>query len=458
MPTDDRGVMRPAAARGPSDGTTDTSVGDAARAADVPVVGSADAGAVATPLPSRGRLATTFAALRHRNYRLWFVGQTVSILGSWMQTTAQGYLVYELTHSTTYLGFVGFAAGVPSWLFTLWGGVVADRVSRRLLLMVTQSAMMLLAFALAALTFADLVRPWHIVGLALGLGVANAFDAPARQAFVVELVDRGDLTNAIALNSTMFNIGTTIGPASAGLVYAALGPAWCFGINGLSFIAVITALGAMRLVAPTRPATRGSAGRELADGLRFTLGHRVIRTLILGVGMTTVCGLAALMTLMPAWATTVLGGDARTNGLLLSARGLGSLIGAMMVASVGAAIVRGRWNLVGSLVTPVALVVFAQLHSLPASAVALVISGWAFMVYFNTSNALVQMHVPDALRGRVMGIYSLAFFGLIPVGALLAGALAAVVGPAWTIVGDAVVLLGWVVFTRLRVPEIAALR
>ena len=173
--------------------------------------------------------------------------------------------------------------------------------------------------------------------------------------------------------------------------------------------------------------------------------------------MTSVFGLA-LMTLMPAWATTVLGGDARTNGLLLSARGLGSLIGAIMVASFGEAIARGRWNLLGSLVTPVVLVVFAQLHWLPASLAALALAGWAFMVFFNTSNALVQMHVPDQLRGRVMGIYTLSFFGLMPVGALLAGTLAAHVGPAWTIAGDAVVLLGWVVFTRLRVPEIAALR
>src|SRR5262245_9039549 len=179
------------------------------------------------------KLSQTFSAFRYRNYRLWFAGQLVSLVGTWMQTTAQGFLVFELTHSPAYLGYVGFAAGVPSWLFMLYGGVIADRVSRRNLLLMTQTGMVILAFILAALTFSGWVQPWHIIVLALGLGVANAFDAPARQAFVVEMVDREDLTNAIALNSSMFNLATVVGPAVSGLVYAWLGPAWCFTINGL---------------------------------------------------------------------------------------------------------------------------------------------------------------------------------------------------------------------------------
>jgi MFS family permease len=180
-------------------------------------------------------LNRTFAALQHRNYRLWFVGQLVSMVGTWMQSTAQGYLVFELTRSPAYLGYVGFAAGVPSWLFMLYGGVVADRMSRRNLLLITQTVMMILAFGLAGLTFSGLIQPWHLILLAFGLGVANAFDAPARQAFVLEMVSREDLTNAIALNSTMFNLATVIGPAVAGVAYAILGPAWCFTLNGLSF-------------------------------------------------------------------------------------------------------------------------------------------------------------------------------------------------------------------------------
>src|SRR5262245_21500880 len=193
----------------------------------------------------------TFAALRHRNYRLWFQGHLVSLVGTWMQVTAQGFLVFQLTHSTAYLGYVGFAAGVPSLLFMLFGGVIADRVARRKLLLITQSTMMLLAFLLAALTFAQLVQPWHIILLALALGTANAFDAPAAQAFVLELVDRQDLTNAIALNSTLFNLATVVGPTVAGLTYAAVGPGWCFTLNGLSFIATIMALSRMQLPAHT---------------------------------------------------------------------------------------------------------------------------------------------------------------------------------------------------------------
>ena len=189
----------------------------------------------------------TFTALKYPNYKLWFWGQMTSLFGTWMQITALSYLTFELTHSPAYLGYVGFANGIPTWLFMLYAGVVADRMSRRRLMIITQTAMMILAFILAALSFLGHIQPWHIVLLAFGLGVANAFDAPARQAFVVELVEREDLGNAIALNSTMFNLGAAIGPAIAGVVYAALGPGWCFTINGASFIAVISALLMMRL-------------------------------------------------------------------------------------------------------------------------------------------------------------------------------------------------------------------
>src|SRR5271157_4058592 len=204
-----------------------------------------------SPTPSRpaevpaqnesARWRRTFMALKYPNYRLWFRGQMVSLFGTWMQTTAQGFLVYELTHSPRYLGYVGFAAGAPTWLLTLYGGVVADRIPRRMLLIITQSCMMVLAFILAALWFLHVVQPWHIMVLAFLLGVANSFDAPARQAFVSELVPREDLTNAIALNATMFNTATAVGPAVAGATYALFGAGWCFTINGLSFIAVLTA-------------------------------------------------------------------------------------------------------------------------------------------------------------------------------------------------------------------------
>src|ERR687885_66355 len=231
------------------------------------------------PLPPNA-WARTFAALRHPNYRLWFMGQLVSLVGTWMQITAQSFLVFQLTHSTAYLGFVGFANGLPSWLFMLYGGVVADRVARRTLLLLTQSTMLLLAAVLAVLAFTGVVQPWHVVLLAFALGTANAFDAPAAQAFVFELVDRDDVTNAIALNASQFNLATVVGPTVAGLTYAAFGAAWCFALNGVSFLAVIVALVLMKLPARTIAPRTQSAFAQLSEGIRYTLSHPLLRTLI----------------------------------------------------------------------------------------------------------------------------------------------------------------------------------
>ena len=294
-------------------------------------------------------LNNTFASLHSRNYRLWFVGQLISLAGTWMQTTAQGYLVFELTKSPAFLGYVGFAAGLPAWVFTLYGGVVADRFSRRNVLVAAQSALMVLAFVLAWLVYTGQVQPWQIIAIALAGGVANAFDAPARQAFVVDMVERRDLTNAIALNSTMFNAAAVIGPALAGVVYAVFGPVWCFTINGLSYVAVIVALLLMKLKPVVAKPSLTSTGTQLKEGLRYTASQGLIRTLILNMGVISLFGMS-LMTLLPAWSVQVLGGDVRTNGLLLSARGLGALSGALMVAALGRRPVRGKIWTTGSFV------------------------------------------------------------------------------------------------------------
>ncbi len=225
--------------------------------------------------------------------------------------------------------------GVPTLLFTLFGGVIADRLPRRKLLVITQAAMMILAFILAALTFTNTVLPWHILVLAFLLGVANAFDAPARTSFVLELVDRETMTNAIALNSTMFNIATVVGPSVAGLTYAAIGPAWCFTLNGLSFIAVIIALLLMRIKLEPRPARHAPALAELGEGIRYVLRNRMILSLIVAVGIVSIFGIG-MMNLLPAWAVDVMHGDVTTNGWLVSARGFGSLISALMLAYWGA--------------------------------------------------------------------------------------------------------------------------
>jgi MFS family permease len=400
--------------------------------------------------------AGTFAALGHPNYRLWFTGQMISLFGTWMQSTAQGYLVFQLTHSSAYLGYVGFAAGIPVWMFTLLGGVLADRLPRRRLLMLTQSYMMLLALALAALTFTGWVRPWHIVVLAFLLGAGNAFDAPARQAFVLELVDRRTLGNAIALNSAMFNTAIAIGPALGGLAYAAFGPGWCFTLNALSFLAVIGALAVMRLSPQPVPESGGSAVRELRQGILYVAGHAQIRLLLLIVAVTSLFGMS-FATLMPAWAVRILHGDARTNGLLLSARGVGALAGALFLASVAGTPARGKALAAGLAAFPAVLLAFSFFRSLAPALALLVCVGIASILVYNTANALVQTLADDPLRGRVMGLYSLCVLGLMPVGALLGGTVAEWIGEPGALMLSAGVMLACALVVWLRLPGLRRL-
>ncbi|MCX6122755.1 MAG: MFS transporter [Ignavibacteriales bacterium] len=371
----------------------------------------------------------TFAALKHRNYRFWFWGQMVSLFGTWMQTTAQGFLIYQVTHSSAYLGYVGFAYGVPSWFFMLYGGVVADRVSRRKLLIITQSIMMILAFVLSALVFTDTVRAWHILVLAFGLGLANAFDAPARQAFVSELVDREDLTNAVALNATMFNTALVIGPALAGIIYAAFGPGWCFAVNGISFIAVIIALTSMHLLPPAETSQHSSTLSALKEGINYVRHQPTILALIGLVATTSIFGMS-LGTLLPAWSVKILHGNAATNGLLFSARGVGSLFGALTIATLGRSHIRGKFITFGSLCFPVFIIFFALTYWLPLSLLFMVFVGIAMIFVVNFSNATIQTIVPDSLRGRVMGVYTTVFMGSMPLGALLLGTIAEHAGEA----------------------------
>jgi MFS family permease len=383
-------------------------------------------------------LAAAFAALKYRNFRLWFIGQSISLAGVWMQMTAQGYLIYELTHSTEYLGYVGFAAGAPSLLLILYGGVVSDRMSRRTLLILTQCGAMAAALVLAGLCFAGVIRPWHILVIAGFAGVINAFDAPARQAFVRELVNHGDMSNAIALNSALFTGAMAVGPALAGIVYVKGGPAWCFAVNGLSYVGVIAALVAMRGVAAPERRPRVSSLDAVVQGLRYVAAHPVIRVMIVIVGVTSLLGISFL-TLVPAWAKDILGGDAQTNGWLQSARGVGSLLGALMVAALGQRVLKGRLVLAGTLVFPAFLVVFAIVRALPLSLLAILGVGWGFMVSLNALNTLIQTHVADELRGRVMGLYGLVFYGAMPVGSLIVGHLAAATGAPLTVLATGVV-------------------
>lgn len=399
----------------------------------------------------------TFASLQYRNYRLWFWGQMVSMFGTWMQITAQGFLVYQLTHSPAYLGYVGFASGIPTWLFMMYGGVVADRMPRRNILVVTQASMMILAFILAFLTFTGAVQAWHIVLFAFMLGVANAFDAPSRQAFVLELVKREDLTNAIALNSTLFNSATAVGPAVAGITYAIFGPAWCFMINAISFLGVIAALLRMKLNVPVRKGKNGkSTLDELKEGIKYTIHHKEIRTIIMLVAVISVFGIS-YVTLIPAWAVKILGGDATTNGYLQSARGFGALMSALAIASLGRFQFKGKLLTLGSIMFPSLLILFSFMRWLPLSLLVLVGVGSSLILVFNLANALVQTLVIDHLRGRVMGVYTASFFGLMPIGALIMGTLAEHFGSMAAVITGAIIAIATAILISFFVPSVKRL-
>jgi MFS family permease len=398
----------------------------------------------------RGR---TFAALTYPNYRLWFYGQMTSLFGTWMQSTAQGYLIYQLTGSEAYLGYVGFASGAATWLFTLYGGVIADRISRRTLLIITQILSMLLAFVLSVLAFTHVVAPWHIIVLSFLLGTVNAFDAPARQSFVLEMVERPVLVNAIALNSTMFNTAMVVGPAIGGIAYALFGPGWCFAINGVSFIAVIAALGAMKLAPRAAVARTTGAVADIRAGMRAVVGDKRILGIVLLMGAMSLFGMS-FATLIPAWAVQVLKGDATTNGFLQSARGIGALGAALFIATYAHKLRRGRVLSFGSLVFPLLLALFSFTRGLALSLILLVVVGAANIMVNNLANSVVQTLTPDALRGRVMSIYMFSFFGFMPIGALLAGVAATAIGVPFTVIIGAAGTLVCAVAVFLAVPSL----
>ena len=407
-------------------------------------------------LPRRFSLQNTFASLKYPNYRLWFAGQLVSLVGTWAQSAAQGYLIYELTKSPAYLGYVSFASGLPTWIFTLYAGAIADRVSRRTLMVITQSGMMILAIILAWLTFTGAIEWWHILILAFLLGVCNAFDAPARQAFVLEMVEREDLTNAIALNSTMFNLAMVMGPAFGGLIYAWVGPGWCFTINALSFLAVIIALLLMKLKPFVPVKSTRSTFSDTREGLKYVVHHPSVKILIFSLFVITILGLG-VAALLPAWSVEVLGGNAATNGFLMTARGVGSLISALIIATLGHFRFRGKLWTVNSLILPISMVVFAFMQWMVPSLLTMAVMGFAFMMIVNLSNSMVQTRIADEMRGRVMGVYTFFFFGAMPIGSLLSGWAAEIIGEPLTVMISGLILLLFGVWMVWRRPDIRAL-
>ena len=380
----------------------------------------------------------TFAALKHRNFRLFFVGQLISLTGSWIQNTAQGWLVYQLTGSKVLLGTVAAVGSLPMLLLSVWGGSVADRHPKRTVVLLTQTGMMLTAFVFAALVGSGRIQPWHILGLAAAGGVAMAFDMPARHAFMVEMTNREDLMNAVSLNSSIVNGTRVVGPAVAGLLMAQVGMTWCFLLNGLSFIAVIAGLLMMRLPRFVPPAEPASTARHVLEGFTYVAGHRRVRILLLLFGVVVVFGWSYSI-LLPAYATDILQLGESGYGALLSANGCGALLGALTVATYGNR-VRPRLLILGGLwLFSAMLVLLAVVRWFPLVLACMVVGGWGMLLYFSTTNTLIQTHVSDEMRGRVMGIWALVFGGMMPVGGLESGLLSQALGVPWTIATGALV-------------------
>jgi MFS family permease len=410
----------------------------------------ADVPEAATPRSSRWQVA--LRALRHRNFQLFFSGQLISLIGTWMQSVAQSWLVYRLTGSALLLGSVGFASQVPVFLFSPLGGIAADRINRRYIVITTQIAAMLLALILAALTLLGKVQVWHVFVLASLLGVVNAFDIPGRQSFLVEMVGRDDLMNAIALNSSMFNGARVIGPAIAGILVAKFGEGWCFFGNGVSYIAVIVGLLLMRVQAPVR-AAMASPLEHMMEGFRFVNETAPIRALLLLLGLVSLVGMPYVV-LMPIFADQILHGGARGLGILMGATGVGALLGALTLAFREGVKGLGRWVAWCCAGFGASLVVFATSHRFWLSVVLLLPVGYTMMLQMACSNTLIQVMVPDALRGRVMAVYSMMFMGMAPIGALLGGALAERLGAPITVgVGGLACLVGACWFA-LHLPKI----
>lgn len=394
-----------------------------------------------------------FRALRHRNFQLFFAGQLISLIGTWMQQVAQSWLVFRLTNSSFLLGAVGFASQIPVFLLGPFGGHLADRRNRRTILVITQTLAMFLALILAALTLTHRVHEWHIFVLAVLLGLVNAFDMPARQAFLVEMVEREDLMNAIALNSSMFNGARIIGPAVAGILVAAIGEGWCFFANGISYVAVIIGLLMMSVRELAPPAISQSVLRNIAEGFRFVATTAPIRALLLLIAVVSFTGMPYAV-LMPVFAEKILHSGARGLGILMGASGAGALIGSLLLAARSSLRGLGSWVAASSVLFGVALIAFAYSRSMLVAAIVLIPVGGAMMVQMASSNTLIQSMVPDALRGRVMSVYTMMFMGMAPLGSLLAGLTADRLGaPAAVATGGLICIAASIVF-GFRLPKL----
>lgn len=386
-------------------------------------------------------------ALRHRNFQLFFSGQLISLIGTWMDNVAEGWLVYRLTNSPLLLGVATFAGQIPVFLLAPLGGMIADRWDRRKVVIGTQTASMILAGILATLTLTRVVTVWEVIVLAIGMGMVNAVDIPTRQAFLVEMVGREDLMNAIAINSSMFNAARVVGPSIAGLLVAWKGEGWCFLLNSLSYIAVIAGLFAMK-IARTMAEHIASPLEHIAEGFRFARDTGPIRSILMLIALVSLVA-TPYSVLMPIFAAHVLHGNARTLGILMGAAGLGAMMGALMLAGRSRVQGLGRWVAMSGAGFGVSLICFSFSRWFLLSVAFLVPVGFCAMLELGSCNTLIQAMVPDRLRGRIMALYSMMFMGMVPVGALLSGFLADHIGASWTVaIGGIGAILGAIAFGR----------
>jgi MFS family permease len=408
-----------------------------------------------TDAPAREPLSLRFRALRHRNFRLYFIGQLTSLIGTWMQSVAQGWLMHRLTASAFMLGLLGFCQFLPVMALTLWAGVVADRVDKRKLLLATQSFALLQAAALATLVSSGVVRPWMVLALAFGFGIFSAFDLPARQSFLVDMVGREDLPNGIALNSAAFNTARVIGPAIAGVLVASIGEAGCFWLNALSYVAVIVSLLRIRVAPRSEPRASLATLDTLREGVRYAWSVRPIRNLLLLLGVTAGLGFQYNI-LLPVYTRDILHAGPGVYGMLVSAFGVGSLLSAVLMTRS-----LDRWGLRRNLLlglssAGVGMAVFAWSRVLSLTLAMGFLTGFGLILYVATTNTLLQLTTEDRFRGRIMSLYTLMFVGTAPIGALLSGWLAQRFGAPVATSASAIVLLGGALWMSHRLRVIAA--
>jgi MFS family permease len=389
-------------------------------------------------------------ALRHPNYRLFFSGQSISLIGTWMTRIATSWLVYRLTGSALLLGIVGFAGQIPSFVLAPFAGVLVDRWNRHRLLVVTQILALLQSLAMALLALTGLIKIWHIVALSVFQGLINAFDMPARQAFVVEMVDRReDLANAIALNSSMVNVARLLGPSIGGVVIAAVGEGWCFMIDAISYLAVIASLLLMSLSPrSSRQTSNANIFQQLREGWTYTVNFAPIRNVLLLLALVSLVGMPYTV-LMPIFASQTLHGGPNTLGLLMAASGVGALIGAMFLAARKTVLGLGKFIPLMAGTFGVGLVTVSFTRVVWLALVLMVVTGLGFMVQMAVSNTVLQTIVEEDKRGRVMSFYTMAFMGTAPFGSLLAGSVAERIGVPYTLMfGGIGCVLGALWFAR----------